>query len=73
MSRRHGGDQAGMTSGQTPEAEQAGVLIGKLHRASDRYGQPHMIRFLERYHHSGFLQASCEELREYIREEGIEH
>lgn len=46
-------------------------LIKILDDASDRYGNPHVLGFLERYHLSGFLEATEEQIRAYITEEGL--
>jgi len=46
-------------------------LIKILDDASDRYGNPHVIGFLERYHLSGFIEATKEQLSEYIQEEQL--
>jgi len=46
-------------------------LIKILDDASDRYGNPHVLGFLERYHLSGFFEATEEQVKEYIQEEGL--
>lgn len=53
--------------------------IETLSRASDRYGNPYLLRFMERYHLfmeryrlTRLLDATEEQAREYIREVGLE-
>ena len=46
-------------------------LIKILDDASDRYGYPYVTGFLERYHLRGFYEATEEQVKEYIHEEGL--
>lgn len=47
-------------------------LIRVLDNASDRYGYPYVVGFLERYHLSGLCEATEEQVGEYIREENLQ-
>lgn len=46
--------------------------IETLSRASDRYGNPYLLGFMDRYHLTCLLDATEEQAREYIREVGLE-
>lgn len=47
-------------------------LIEVLSQASDKYGSPYLVGFMDEYQLSGLKDATEEQIKEYIRNVGLD-